>query len=817
MNELHNKYKRLDKVSQSLLQLLAFLRGDSSYHELARQAGIFGLRQSNGRALTQASVRESLRAWTKSGLLSQSSARPAPELMDTLVRDGVAGDDSQRLLSLVKNNVRWARSNTVLDFYIAFYDRDTDAWNIARRGIADGCLPLLSPFCDKTFERLPAEMQSGFFSFLIPAWIVQGQADPNALQAFRQRLDDEAPYSADLLPRILEWALASGDRKLLERLRLQTAGKMQDVEGCWRLLSRDFSGSFALLSETLSNRTKARVLTKVGGLPSLIAMIGALAGDASVSREQAFNATMTVLKSGNTPYNDAFAVAQQGLVFMKSPGNVGKLIADVNALARSPLAKWTAGYVQTWLAADAGVNSQVGGLTDAAKQFSASGCCWLAAETHAAASRSKLKTADKQQKLSEQIHRTCGTASLLDCVQPEPVWSRTLNAIALLGGQNKTTTPTDTRAEPMERLIFEIFHNQYDFQLDVYHQLRKGSQWSKGRKIALSRLFHQHAEPDFAFLTPEDRALCQTLRHWTERNSYGYPEEHTHFETSAGARALIGHPRIFRPNQREQPLEIIEKPLALVVRQLDDTQIELFLDPRPVGSHVVRFEESSPYQVAITLFETSHQMLQSMLGKSLSVPASASAKVLETITQLTSVVTIHSEIGDLSRGQNGKPNAAASAEITTTLTPAKTIVGDSSSHLHLLPSGDGLRAELYVQPFVATGPVCRPGEGGTTLFATIEGLVTSATRDLSLEVQLAQALLAQCDALSSHLVQSWTATFSSPTEALELLLDLEPLAQSENVTAALAQRSITAIGGCGQRIDDAASNQSRPKLVCRFG
>ena len=662
------------------------------------------------------------------------------------------------------------------------YTQDVAAWNTARSQIPDGSVPLLSPFCQKTYQRLAPEMQAGYFSFVIPAWIVEGQSDPVALNAFRQLHGIESLYPVDLLPRLLEWALASGDRALLERIRLQTGGKMRDVEGCLRLLSGEFGEAFALLSDTLSSRASQRNLTKLGGLPSVIAILGAIAGDAGISQDNAIKATMNILKTNATPYSRAFAIAQLGLLFMKSPAKADKLLSDVNAVACSPLAKWTAGYIQSWLAGDEDVNSQVAGLIEAAKSLEASGCQWLAAETYAAAGRSKLKTADKQQELADKIHRQYATASLIDCVKPEPVWLRTLDAIALLGGQNKPTTSNVASAEPTERLIFEIFHNQHDFQLEVFHQLRKGSVWSKGRKIALPRLFQNHTEPEFAFLTPEDRALCQTLRQWTDRNSYGYPETFAQFETRSGSRAIIGHPRIFRPNDRDQPLEIIEKSISLVVRPVEDSQIELFLDPQPINSCDVRFEKSGPHQIAVTHFESSHHALQSMLGKSLRVPVSGSAKVLETITRLASLVTIHSEIGDLQSGKSSKSGDAPSSENAAVITPAKKIAGESRSHLHLLPSGDGLRAEFYVQPFGTTGPMCRPGEGGTTLFATIDGEATSAHRDLSIEVKNAKALIDQCETLSTHLTQPWTATFGSPTEALELLLELEPLTQSESVT-----------------------------------
>lgn len=793
MNELQKKYDQLDETSKRLLLVLALQHGEANYFLLANQATQFDLRQSNGRALTQTIVRDSLKNWTKIGLLRGNPSRPAPKLMDTLVREGLSGADAQRLLALARpDDSGWGRRDALLSFYLAFYGRDANAWNAARQQIVDGSLPLLAPFCQTTFEQLPSEMQHGFFAFVIPRWIVQAEADPEALLAMRQLLDDDADLPAALLPRLLEWAVASGDRALLDRIGVQTNGKMRDVEGCSLLLQGDFDKAFALLAGTLDNRASKRVLTKLGGFPSVLATFAGIAGHQSVSREQALMATMKILKPGATPYNDAFAISQQALLFLGSPGNVGKLISDLNATARSPLAKWVAGYLQAWLAGDADGQAQISGLTDAATSFRTGGCFWLAAESHAAAGRSKLTTADNQQQQAEGLHRTHSTASLIDFVQPEPAWSRTLNAIALLGEQTKITTATMAGAEPTERLIYEIHYNTHDFQLDVFHQLRQGAKWSKGRKVALSRLFHQHSEPEFAFLTPEDRALCQTMQHWTERGSYGYPEEYTNFETRSGARALIGHPRIFLPNHRDQPLEIVEKPISLVVRKHDNSQIELFLDPKPNSTHEVRIEKTGPHQISITLLEPSHQALQPMLGNGLRVPISASGKVLETITQLASLVTIHSEIGDLeygekstgtrARGRKGESDQDAGDRDTPSITPAKKVKGDPQLHLHLLPSGDGLRAEFYVQPFGLSGPTCRPGEGGGTLFATIDGEATSANRDLALEVQNAQALIEQCAGLSSHLTESWSATFPTPVEALDLLLDLEPLVDSQAVT-----------------------------------
>src|SRR5690606_14230469 len=101
---------------------------------------------------------------TKSGLLLGRSSRPAPELMDTLVRKGLSEADAERLLTLARPVDGWGRRDELLDFYVAFYAHDVNGWMAARPQIADGSLPLLAPFCQTTFEQLPTELQHGFFT-----------------------------------------------------------------------------------------------------------------------------------------------------------------------------------------------------------------------------------------------------------------------------------------------------------------------------------------------------------------------------------------------------------------------------------------------------------------------------------------------------------------------------------------------------------------------------------------------------------------------------------------------------------------------------
>jgi hypothetical protein len=127
MSDLLQKYSRLDAIHKKLLQILAFEHGDSRYDNLHRRASSFGLKQSNGRELTQSMVRVASRSWVTSGLTSSSSNRPVPALMDCLIRDGLASDDATHLLALANPANSWVRRSEVLDFYLAFYGQDAEA------------------------------------------------------------------------------------------------------------------------------------------------------------------------------------------------------------------------------------------------------------------------------------------------------------------------------------------------------------------------------------------------------------------------------------------------------------------------------------------------------------------------------------------------------------------------------------------------------------------------------------------------------------------------------------------------------------------
>ena len=70
---------------------------------------------------------------------------------------------------------------------------------------------------------------------------------------------------------------------------------------------------------------------------------------------------------------------------------------------------------------------------------------------------------------------------------PEPVWQRSLNAIAgLVADEKRKDMESPTRRG---RFSWELDTLYASINLEAVHQKRKGRTWSKGRKVALTRLY----------------------------------------------------------------------------------------------------------------------------------------------------------------------------------------------------------------------------------------------------------------------------------------------------------------------------------------
>ncbi len=173
----------------------------------------------------------------------------------------------------------------------------------------------------------------------------------------------------------------------------------------------------------------------------------------------------------------------------------------------------------------------------------------------------------------------------------------------------------------------------------------------------------------------------------------------------------------------------------------------------------------TPQRLRVIQFDAGHREIARILGpEGLAVPRAGEQALLDSLTGLAPLLTVHSDIG-------GGDSQAESIE------------ADLRPHLHLSPIDEGLRLELFIHPFGEVGPQLRPAEGRATLFSERDGRPLRCTRDLTAEHARALAVVAACPALSQAPetmsdwgdAADWTWDLPDPAEALAALEQLHAL------------------------------------------
>ncbi|MDY6901847.1 MAG: DEAD/DEAH box helicase, partial [Cyanobacteriota bacterium] len=168
--------------------------------------------------------------------------------------------------------------------------------------------------------------------------------------------------------------------------------------------------------------------------------------------------------------------------------------------------------------------------------------------------------------------------------------------------------------------------------------------------------------------------------------------------------------------------------------------------------------KETPTRIKVIEIKDEHRRIANILGKKnrLEVPDTAQEKVLAAINTVSSMVTVHSDIG------GGLENAE---EVPSQTTP----------YIHLLPAGAGLKVAILSRPFADGGSYYPTGKGGETLIAEIGGKRLQTTRNLKQEKQLKKEIIAACPTLNRYQPQDGEWLIEEVEDCLELLLELQEL------------------------------------------
>lgn len=209
----------------------------------------------------------------------------------------------------------------------------------------------------------------------------------------------------------------------------------------------------------------------------------------------------------------------------------------------------------------------------------------------------------------------------------------------------------------------------------------------------------------------------------------------------------------------------------------------------------MQIDEEGPNCLAVVSFTPQHVKVDEILDHGLTIPASGQQDVLETVQAVAPLITVHSEIG-------------GDAQMS------EAVDADPQPHLYVTPYQEGLRGEFFVYPFGPEGPTYRPGAGGENVYAQVSGQPQAAHRDLGEERRRTGEVITACPALAEWVpdlpspdhAEDWRLMlhdlegFGFPTagEALELMLQLQPLADAGQVALHWPQGGLKAFRVVGE-------------------
>ena len=768
---LIDAYERLDVGIQGVVQVAAVIKPTARTH-LISAAARAGAKHADGRASSYTADRDAINEAIDLGVLEFVKTKNGPvrvaPLIDDYVfrqafRQGIA-QESAKISNRARGGASWIyaydQREILYDMRMAFYGRDHEQWHELVRH--HEVYPyVLDPFCLDDFQELSPELQQDLFE-----WSVEGLI--SEADACRSDFATQAVAILDSMPKLSESTIvaaidlfaARGDLAQLRSLAERVKTPRSEIQGCLDFLQGNYEDAQRQFEAALAERKKKTRKRRVE-LPHLPSVFYALLllRENSASSQQILKQLIKAIDDWENRYRSVSTPLQDALDLRISPTSNRVLLFFE---AGSKLGLLLTGWIWCWLRSDESPNVSRVYLEQTLEAYQASGMDWLAAELSAVLARMPIRRKKKQrQAYADQFHAERKTQSLVEFIRPLAPWEAALTALENLCGTSDQNAADDHNTE---RLIWELEYvaNSPRVSLTPFVQKRGKNGWSKGRKVGLGRLYSQWESPNFDFLTDQDRAICRLLHERVERNYYGYRETFYEWNQSRIGPAIIGHPHLFLPDERDEPLQVTESRPHLTIEQTKQG-VKLAVQPKWLGeSNYVQALGS--HRVSIVQFSDRQAQVAEMVTLLPTIPAAEVERVASIAQSLSSIIDVQSDVeGTPSSGEE----VDASAQIVAQLTPYQ----------------DGLRAELFVQPLGEHGPFCRPGVGARAVFATVDGKSLTTTRDLQDERECLQQLFAGCRSLDCRMVSDeqteWL--FHEAEDALELVVELQSLAEHDQV------------------------------------
>lgn len=286
-------------------------------------------------------------------------------------------------------------------------------------------------------------------------------------------------------------------------------------------------------------------------------------------------------------------------------------------------------------------------------------------------------------------------------------WDLALEKLIALAPSSNTSSQHS--AVKVTRLIWIMHITPYTVSFSAREQIQNASGWSKGKPIALQRLYE--SQQALAFLSEHDKQLCSHINRteqWRTKTLYA-------LEGLSALRAACAAPNLYIADDLFTPIELHEAEPELLITQQGEHLVLSIADiptQQTNTQHSYSLIEHAPEQYRLTVFSPEHLKVTQIIGEEgLSIPVSAKDKVLAGVNAIAPLLNIQSDIAELDTG-------------------LETLPSHSDIIINIQPFNDGLAFNCVVMPFGEHGPTLKPGVGNAKMTTEIKGKRVATSRDL---------------------------------------------------------------------------------------
>lgn len=364
------------------------------------------------------------------------------------------------------------------------------------------------------------------------------------------------------------------------------------------------------------------------------------------------------------------------------------------------------------------------------------------AELEAANLLSSRTSAEKPETLEKEL----GFAPAGNIVPRLEDWERALNTLLLVAEDVKGQKSDSRSAINESRIAWLLNFERRDIQ-PIEQKFSKNG-WTKGRNIALKRLF----ERDVKNLTEQDAEVVKAaLKQYADYSYYG--RSYYEFNWAKALAALAGHPFLFLMKNRHVNVQLEAAEPALIIKENEEDLVLSFDTEFTTDGVVLQKETETRYKV-ITVSKHHVSIAKSFKNGTLNIPNAGREKLLKAIQPLSTKLAIQS---DLEEHFENLPS----------------IEPENRIHALIIPAGEGFHLEFFVKPFGSVPPYFKPGKGAESVIADIDGVRTRTKRDLKSERSLLDEVEALCPFLAEFETPNYEWNFGDAEECLTAMVELE--------------------------------------------